>query len=134
MKDSQPEFAVTSSLGTDLGHRVRGESWAWVYMRLSGVALAFLVLGHLFVIRVLVGLNQVSLGFVAVQWSGLGWRLYDLAMLILAMVHGANGVRGLAYDHLPVRARARALGAAYLLCAAALGLGTYVIVVFPRPL
>jgi succinate dehydrogenase / fumarate reductase membrane anchor subunit len=134
MKASQPEFALTSSRSSDLGHRVGQESWAWVFMRLSGVALAFLVLGHLFVIRVLVGLNQVSLGFVAVQWSGLGWRLYDLVMLVLAMVHGANGLRGLAYDHLPIRARARVLGAAYLLCGAALGLGTYVIVVFHRPL
>jgi succinate dehydrogenase / fumarate reductase membrane anchor subunit len=68
------------------------------------------------------------------QWSGLGWRLYDLVMLVLAMVHGANGLRGLAYDYLPIGARARVLGAAYLLCAAALGLGTYVIVVFHRPL
>jgi hypothetical protein len=63
-------------------------------MRLSGVALTFLVFGHLFGFRVLVGLNQVSLGFVAAQWSGLGWRLYDLAMLFLATVQGANGLRG----------------------------------------
>ncbi len=63
-------------------------------MRLSGVALTFLVFGHLFGFRLLVGLNQVSLGFVAAQWSGLGWRLYDLAMLFLATSEGANGLRG----------------------------------------
>lgn len=113
---------------------MRSESWAWLFMRLSGVALLFLVLGHLFVIRILVGLNKVNLGFVTLRWSGMGWRSYDLVMLLLAMAHGANGLRGLAYDHLPPRLRGWPLRAAYGLCAAATGLGTYVIVVFSRPL
>ncbi len=134
MRDARLVVATPSSDSAKIGCRTRGESWAWIYMRISGVVLLFLVLGHLFVIRVLVGLNQVNLGFVAMQWSGLGWRLYDLVMLMLAMPHGANGLRGLAYDYLPFRFRGWFLGAAYVVCAAAMGLGVYVIVVFARPL
>jgi succinate dehydrogenase / fumarate reductase membrane anchor subunit len=103
-------------------------------MRLSGVLLLFLVLGHLFVIRVLDGLNQVDLGFVTLRWAGLGWRSYDLAMLVLAMVHGTNGLRGLAYEHVPRRVRSWLLPPAYAVCLAATALGTYVIAVFSRPL
>ncbi len=128
--------AVTTGSHTRIraSRGTRIESWAWLYMRLSGVALLFLVLGHLFVIRILAGMNQVDLGFVTVRWSGLGWRSYDLAMLLIAMIHGANGVRGLAYDHLPRRLRPWTLGAAYTICLAATGLGAYVIVAFSRPL
>lgn len=134
MTDAQVEAVATKSGPAKVARRPPPEAWAWVYMRLSGVVLFFLVLGHLFVIRVLVGLNQVNFGFVAMQWSGMGWRLYDLVMLLLAMAHGANGLRGLAYDHIPVRFRRGVLAAAYVVCAAATGLGTYVIVVFARPL
>ena len=134
MSDAPFEAASTSSYRAKIGYRTRLESWAWIYMRFSGVVLLFLVLGHLFVIRVLVGLNQVNLGFVTMRWSGMGWRLYDLVMLILAMGHGANGLRGLAYDHFPIRFRRWILGAAYVVCATTMGLGTYVIVAFARPL
>lgn len=114
--------------------RARFESWAWLFMRLSGVLLLFLVLGHLFVIRILVGLDKVDLGFVTLRWSGIGWRSYDLVMLLLAMAHGANGARGIAYDHIPPRYRGCSLGATYAVCLAATALGTYVIVSFSRPL
>ena len=129
MRDALLEVAITSSYHAKIGHRTRLESWAWVYMRLSGVALLVLVFGHLLVMRVLVGLNKVNVGFVGTQWSGLGWRLYDLAML-----QEANGLRDLACDHLSVRFLGWFLGAAYVVYAAATALGTYVIVAFARPL
>lgn len=128
-----PVAAPPSTVGAGVG-RIRSESWAWLFMRLSGVALLFLVLGHLLVLRVLIGLDKVDLGLVTLRWSGMGWRSYDLLMLLLAMAHGVNGLRGLAYDHLPPRFRGWPLSFAYALCAAATGLGTYVIVAFSKPL
>lgn len=123
-----------SPLARKRARRVPAEFWAWVFMRLSGVLLLFLVLGHLFVIRILAGMNEVDLAFVTVRWSGMGWRSYDFAMLLLAMVHGANGVRGLVYDHMPPSRRPWVLGAVYTICLAAAVLGCYVIVAFPQPL
>lgn len=131
---ARPLAATAAPRTRERSRRARAESWAWIFMRLSGVALLFLVLGHLFVIRVLAGLGEVNLAFVTVRWSGGGWRAYDLAMLLLAMAHGANGARGLVYDHVPRRARAWALWASYALCLAVAGLGTFVIVTFSRPL
>ncbi len=102
-------------------------------MRLSGVALLFLVLGHMLLMHLLVGVNRIDFGFVAARWSGLGWRAYDLTMLLLAMAHGALGVRGLAYDHAPARIRCAARSTAYAVCAAVTTLGSWVILTFPNP-
>ncbi len=102
-------------------------------MRLSGLALLVLVLGHMFLMHVIVGLNQVSFALVQARWTGTGWRAYDLLMLLLAMSHGANGVRGLAYDHLASPSRRLALLAGYAACLFVTVAGTWVIVTFPSP-
>lgn len=113
--------------------RSRWEAIAWIYMRVSGIALLFLVLGHMFLMHVIVGVNEIDFGFVAARWDGLGWRAYDFSMLILAMSHGFNGVRGLAHDHIPRRARLPFLAAAYTACAAVTLLGSWVVLTFPGP-
>ncbi len=111
----------------------RWEAAGWLYLRLSGVALLFLVLGHMLWMHVLVGVNQIDFGFVAARWTGLGWRIYDFTMLVLAMAHGTVGVRGLAYEHIPFRMRPRALALAYAFCVGVTALGAWVILTFPNP-
>jgi succinate dehydrogenase / fumarate reductase membrane anchor subunit len=114
--------------------RGRWEAAAWLFMRLSGVALLFLVLGHMLLMHVLVGLDQIDVGFVTARWDGLGWRSYDEAMLLLALLHGAGGVRGLSYEHFPARARAALVAAGYAACLAVAGFGSWVIVTFAGPI
>lgn len=114
--------------------RSRGEVAIWLYLRISGIALLFLVLGHMFLMHLLVGVNGIDFRFVAARWSGLGWRGYDLAMLLLAMSHGALGLRGLAYEHVAARNRRALVWAAYAWCGLITGLGAWVIVTFPQPL
>ncbi len=111
----------------------RPEAAAWLFIRLSGILLLFLVLGHMLFIHVLVGVNHINFGFVAARWSGLGWRAYDLALLLLAMSHGALGIRGLAYDHVPAHLRTGVLPAAYAFCLVVTALGAWVIATFPNP-
>jgi len=111
----------------------RSETLLWLYMRLSGLALLFLVLGHMFLMHVLVGLNQISFAFVEARWAGAGWRAYDLVMLLLAMSHAANGVRGLAYDHLASRRSSIGLLIGYAGCLFVTVLGSWVILTFPSP-
>ena len=113
---------------------VRAEAAAWLFMRLSGVALLFLVVGHMLLMHVLVGVNHVDFAFVSARWAGAGWRTYDLAMLLLATPHAALGLRGLAAEHLPRRGRTGLLGGGYLACAIVTALGAWVIVTFQRPL
>jgi succinate dehydrogenase / fumarate reductase, membrane anchor subunit len=80
--------------------RTNLESAAWLFMRVSGVALVLLVFGHLIANVVLGdGVRQIDFGFVAGKWASPVWQVWDLIMLWLAMIHGANGVRTIINDY-----------------------------------
>lgn len=81
--------------------RTNFEAVGWVFMRVSGVVLVALVLGHL-VSNLIVpedGVRSINFAFVAGKWSSLGWQLWDLLLLWLAMIHGTNGVRTIINDY-----------------------------------
>lgn len=72
----------------------------WLFMRGSGVLLAVLVFGHLFVnLMTGKGINQIDFAFVAGKWSNPFWQVWDLAMLWLAELHGLNGLRTIINDY-----------------------------------
>lgn len=76
------------------------ELYSWVFMRLSGVALVILVLGHLLIMNILDGgVHRINWGFVAGRWASPFWQIWDLAMLWLAQLHGGNGVRTIIEDY-----------------------------------
>ena len=76
------------------------EMAAWLFMRISGVVLVVLVFGHLFVNLVAgEGISGINFGFVAGKWADIRWQIWDLLMLWLAMIHGANGVRTIINDY-----------------------------------
>jgi succinate dehydrogenase / fumarate reductase, membrane anchor subunit len=73
---------------------------SWVFMRVSGLLLVFLVLGHLLVMHIADGgVERVNFAFVAGRWSSPFWRTWDLAMLWLAEIHGTNGLRTIVNDY-----------------------------------
>ena len=45
------------------------------------------------------GVNAVDFAFVGGKWANPFWQVWDLAMLWLAMLHGANGVRTIINDY-----------------------------------
>ncbi|MBI1953464.1 MAG: succinate dehydrogenase [Candidatus Omnitrophica bacterium] len=102
-------------------------------MRFSGVLLLVLALGHFFIMHVVNSIHQIDYDFVAQRYFQWFWRAYDLAMLWLAMLHGANGARTLLDDYLRPPARGWAVKALYLGGALFLFLGTWVILFF-KPL
>ena len=76
------------------------ELYAWVFMRLSGILLVVLVIGHLFVNLMLgEGIHRIDFAFVAGKWSSPFWQVWDLLMLWLAQLHGFNGVRTIINDY-----------------------------------
>ena len=76
------------------------ELYSWLFMRGSGVLLIALVFGHLFVNLVTgEGIKQVDFAFIAGKWSNPFWQTWDLLMLWLAELHGANGVRTIINDY-----------------------------------
>lgn len=79
--------------------RSRFEVYAWLFMRLSGVLLIFLALGHLAIMHFINTVHDIDVNFVAVRWANLGWRVYDAALLMLALLHGLNGLRTVVDDY-----------------------------------
>jgi len=76
------------------------ELYAWIFMRVSGIVLIFLVLGHLFIMNILDGgVQRINFAFVAGRWASPFWQIWDLAMLWLAMLHGTNGLRTIINDY-----------------------------------
>ncbi|ADH63329.1 succinate dehydrogenase, membrane subunit (SdhD) [Allomeiothermus silvanus DSM 9946] len=65
----------------------------WVFMRLSGLVLVFLVLGHIYMNFVLIDVNTINYDYVARRLSNTTWKIYDLVILGLALLHGLNGSR-----------------------------------------
>ena len=76
------------------------ELYSWIFMRVSGLVLIFLVLGHLLIMNVLDGgVQRINFGFVAGRWSSPFWQIWDLLQLWLAMLHGSNGMRTVINDY-----------------------------------
>jgi len=108
------------------------ELYSWLFMRLSGLALIVLVLGHLFIMNILDGgVHRINFAFVAGRWSSPFWQFWDLAMLWLAEIHGTNGLRTVINDY--ARRDATRFWLKVLLYTSAvliLALGTFVIFTF----
>ncbi len=71
----------------------RFEVFAWLFMRVSGIVLLVMALYHLLLMHYGITVKELSFDIVAERWTGPFWRLYDLVLLLLAMIHGANGAR-----------------------------------------
>ena len=109
------------------------ERFWWYFMRISGLALVFLVLGHMFIMHVLVELagGEIDFAFVQSRWGTPFWRIYDFALLVLAFLHGANGARVVIGDYVANRtARGLIIGVLLAMSAIWLVLGMAVIVFF----
>jgi succinate dehydrogenase / fumarate reductase membrane anchor subunit len=110
---------------------------AWFFMRISGLVLIFLALGHLFITHILNNVETVNYEFVANRWgdprTGVFWRLWDLTMINLAVLHGGNGLRQVLNEYVIRRGRrvlTRTLiwfGTIFLMM-----IGTYAILMFEK--
>jgi succinate dehydrogenase / fumarate reductase, membrane anchor subunit len=91
------------SASTPVVRRGRGknwEKWGWLYMRVSGLVLVVLIFGHLFVnLYAGDGVSALDFAFVAGKYATPFWQWYDLLLLWLALIHGANGMRTLINDY-----------------------------------
>lgn len=106
------------------------ELYAWLFMRLSGVVLLLLALGHLFIMHVFNSIHTIDYNFVAARYLRWFWRAYDGAMLWLAMIHGMNGMRTLLDDYLKPPVRGLAVKALYAVGLLFLVVGTWVVLFF----
>ena len=108
------------------------EKWGWIYMRASGVLLVVLIFGPL-VINLMTGegIHQIDFAFVAGKFATPFWQWWDVLMLWLALIHGANGMRTIVNDYVTHNSIRRVLVWALWLAAAFLILlGTLVVFTF----
>ena len=99
-RESGPVSIPSPRSGTRNGQRSNFELYSWLFMRISGIVLIFLVLGHLLIMNVLDGgVQRINFAFVAGRWTSPFWQVWDLLMLWLAMIHGTNGMRTIINDY-----------------------------------
>jgi len=77
----------------------KNEGLLWKWMRYSAILLVPLAWGHVLIQDVLVGGHGISLDYVALRWSMIGWRIYDFLLLAFAFAHGVNGLRQVLFDY-----------------------------------
>jgi succinate dehydrogenase / fumarate reductase, membrane anchor subunit len=111
------------------------ELGAWYFMRISGLILVLLALGHLLITHILNNVENVNYEFVARRWgdakTGVFWRLWDLTMINLAVLHGCNGLRQV-LDEYVIRRSLRVRWHTFIWCSAIflMMIGTYAILLF----
>jgi succinate dehydrogenase / fumarate reductase membrane anchor subunit len=110
------------------------ELYAWIFMRVSGIVLLFLALGHLLIMHIIHNVDNIDFQFVAQRYATPFWRTYDLMMLWLAMIHGVNGVRTVLVDYVSPRGwRTASLASLFVLGFVLLTLGSIAILTFQPP-
>lgn len=77
------------------------ERFMWYFMRISGVLLVLLALGHMLIMHVLVPLGggEINFELIVGRWGSPFWRIYDGLLLVLALAHGVNGARVVIGDY-----------------------------------
>lgn len=76
------------------------ELWMWLFMRISGIVLLVLAVGHTLIMHLPSGgVERVDYDFVAARWASPFWRTWDWMMLTLALLHGINGLRNVTLDY-----------------------------------
>ena len=107
------------------------ETWSWFFMRVSGLVLLFLALTHFTLTHIVNDVTDTDARFVAERWDNPLWRLFDWALLVLALLHGLNGLRWIIDDYVRSPGRRAATKAVlYSLSFGLLGYGTLTIVTY----
>ena len=75
----------------------------WIFMRLSGLVLMFLVLGHVYMTFIQVSESDAIYDAVVAKLGNPAWKLYDWLILSLGLRHGANGARSVIEDYIRSR-------------------------------
>ncbi|MEX1046770.1 MAG: succinate dehydrogenase hydrophobic membrane anchor subunit [Actinomycetota bacterium] len=108
------------------------ELWSWLFMRLSGLVLLFLAVGHVLIMHVFdAGIDRVNFAFVQLRWANPFWKTWDWLMLTLALIHGVNGLRVITNDYVKHPKRRMAVNWFFAVVGiASLALGTVIVVTF----
>src|SRR3954467_7135261 len=89
------------TLQRPLAQRMGGlELFAWYFLRVSGVMLVVLALGHIFITHYVNVPSETTTDFVLARWRNPLWRTFDWLLLMAAVTHGLIGLRLSVDDYL----------------------------------
>lgn len=81
----------------------RFEVLSWYFMRLSGAVLLLVAVMHLLIMHVWYGVDAINYSFIVGRWASPWIQLYDMALLLFALLHGVNGTRWVIDDYVHSR-------------------------------
>ncbi len=127
--ERRPRAASRGAL--DRKPKANFETWSWYFMRVSGLILLFLALTHFAITHIVNDVVETDAEFVGERWDNPLWRLFDWALLALALAHGVNGVRWSIDDYVGAPGRRAALKAVlYSVTGGLFAYGTLVVITF----
>jgi succinate dehydrogenase / fumarate reductase membrane anchor subunit len=107
------------------------ELYSWYFFRISGLALIFMAIFHVVMMHVVNTVDEIDFAFVADRWNSPFWRVYDMLLLLLAMLHGVNGARVSIDDYIHTPGwRVAALSALWFITVIFIVIGAMAIVQF----
>lgn len=106
--------------------------WSWFFMRISGIILVFLVLGHFTIVHLIdEGIDRVDFAFVSGRWASPFWQTWDWLMLFLGLLHGSNGLKNILEEYVRTPGKRAAIKSVlYTVTFVLLLLGTLIILTF----
>jgi succinate dehydrogenase / fumarate reductase, membrane anchor subunit len=109
----------------------RFEVFSWFFMRVSGLLLIFLALYHLVWWNLVIGVEHLDSQLVIERWRNPLWRLFNIALVTFAMLHGLNGARYSIEDYVRNAGWQIAIKAiVYTIVLSSLALGVFALVTF----
>ncbi|MEX2582205.1 MAG: succinate dehydrogenase [Gemmatimonadota bacterium] len=113
------------------GGRGSFEVLSWFFMRLSGLLLVFLALYHLVWWNLVIGVEHLDSQVVIERWENPLWRLFNVALVTFALLHGLNGARYSIEDYIRHRGAQVAVKAiVYSIVLGALLVGAFALLTF----
>lgn len=108
---------------------------AWYFMRISGLLLVFAVLFHMFWNTVVYPDHELTWDLIVSRYYNPFWRLFDLTLLGLSVLHGFYGLAVIMQEYLrPGALRTTLFTVFHALWISIMAFGTFVVMSFPwRP-
>ena len=108
------------------------ERTVWYLMRLSGLALFVLALGHFLILHLLFDpANQSATWIADHRWNSIFWRAFDWTLLMMVLFHAFMGVRTVIGDYTHGGVRATLTMGLYLLAIGLFVMGSAVVLTLP---
>jgi succinate dehydrogenase / fumarate reductase membrane anchor subunit len=127
-------MALYSRSGRPRPHGSGFEMAVWYLMRLSGLALFVLALGHFSIMHFIFDpASQSSQWIIDDRWGSVLWRTVDWMLLTMVVLHAFLGVRTVLQDYIHGGARTALTLLLYLAGVSLALLGTVAVMTLPFP-